>query len=245
LTSNPKVVCLCCTYGRVILLGEAIKCFIDQDYDNKELIVLNDQEGVELVLEDCPSNVTIFNHSKRFNSLGEKRNYIKTLSDADYYCIWDDDDLYMPYRISKSVKNMDNCDIVKANKAIITTHNASPQIAQNLFHSQACVTKEYMDRCKYPKKSVGEDIDFENGANVKSIDVLPFYVYRWGLNIHHLSGIADDKKSWERSLTYYENKSGVTIIKPEFTEDHWGKIGKFLKNKDWEEKMKKALDKDS
>ena len=31
--SNPLVSCLCCTYGRPTLLGEAVKCFLDQDYD--------------------------------------------------------------------------------------------------------------------------------------------------------------------------------------------------------------------
>ena len=41
--SLPFVSCLCCTYGRPILLGEAVKCFLDQDYPNKELIIINDQ----------------------------------------------------------------------------------------------------------------------------------------------------------------------------------------------------------
>ena len=107
----PLVSCLTVTYGRPLLLGEAVKCFIDQDYENKELIILNDQEGVTLKIEDCPNNIKIYNHPTRFNSLGEKRNYIKTLSDADYYCIWDDDDLFTPYRISESINLINNIDI--------------------------------------------------------------------------------------------------------------------------------------
>ena len=33
---KPLASCLCCTYGRPILLGEAVKCFLDQDYENIE-----------------------------------------------------------------------------------------------------------------------------------------------------------------------------------------------------------------
>jgi len=53
--SNPLVSCLCCTYNRKEPLEEAIQCFVDQDYKNKELIILNDQEGITLKL-DNPSD---------------------------------------------------------------------------------------------------------------------------------------------------------------------------------------------
>lgn len=183
--SNPKVSCLCPTYGRPRLLGEAIRCFLDQDYPNKEMIVLNDQEGVSLILPSCPDNVKIINYPTRFRSLGEKRNYLKSLGTGDLFCIWDDDDLYTPFRISDSVKLMRECsgyDIIKAQDAYMSTDDQGYMIANNLFHSQACITKEYMDETMYPNISVGEDSVFERGANIYSANLFPmfWYIYRWG-----------------------------------------------------------------
>jgi len=230
--SNPLVSCLCCTYARPQLLGECIKCFIDQDYDNKELIVLNDQEGVTLFMDNCPSNIKIINHPKRFDSLGQKRNYLKGLAKGDYCCIWDDDDLYFFHRISKSVELMQThpCDIIKAKYAIMSVNNSNYTIASNLFHSQACITRKFMDSKQYRDESVGEDIHFEEGAKIESINVMPFYIYRWGLSVHHLSGISNDKKSWERSLTFepYTKIKGKILIEPKFQNDYWKTVNALL-----------------
>jgi glycosyltransferase involved in cell wall biosynthesis len=40
--SVPRVSCLCPTFGRSAVLGEAIDCFLRQDYPNKELLICND-----------------------------------------------------------------------------------------------------------------------------------------------------------------------------------------------------------
>jgi len=233
--NEPLAVCLCCTYGRPTELGEAVKCFLDQDYENKHLIISNDQEGVILKMEDLPQNITIVNHPKRFSSLGEKRNAIKCQMEADYYFVWDDDDLYTPWRISKSIdifESRDHLDILKASHAFMSTHNTSYKIVQNLFHSQACISKEFMDKNDYPEKSVGEDMDFERKARIQSMNDMPllWYVYRWGMDVHHLSGIANEKESWERSLLFepYNQVQGEVIIKPEFQRDYWTDIEKTL-----------------
>ena len=231
--SESLVSCLTCTFGRPKLLGEAVKCFIDQDYSNKELIVLNDQVGVELYIENCPDNIRIYNHPYRFNSLGEKRNYIKTLGNGEYFCIWDDDDLYDSVRITESIKMMHkgDYDIVKAKCALMSVNNSNYVIANNLFHSQSCITKKYMDKTNYPNKSVGEDIDFEKDAKIYSGEIKPFLIYRWGLNIHHLSGIPDEKKSWEKSLHFpsYQQLKGRILINPVFKKNYWKDVENALK----------------
>ena len=233
---QPLAVCLCCTYGRPVLLGEAVKCFLDQDYPNKHLIISNDQEGVILKLEEDHPDITIINYPERFNSLGEKRNAMKDQMDGDYFFIWDDDDLYTPWRISKSIevmKEIQNVDIIKVATAFMSTNNMYYKQVHNLFHSQACITKEYMSKTDYPEISVGEDMSFEKKARIHSIHTMPllWYVYRWGMNIHHLSGVTDEKESWERSLNFepYNELKGEVIIKPEFKMDYWGEIEKILR----------------
>jgi len=231
-------------------LGEAVKCFIDQNYSNKELIIVNDQEGVTLKLDSERDNIRIENVSERFGSLGEKRNYAMSLAQGDYVCVWDDDDLYTPWRIEDSVFKIETnaqYDIVKARMAFMSIHNSDYKIVSNLFHSQAIISRKYIDSNSYAKKSVGEDVDYERNARVGSFPVDPFYwyVYRWGLNIHHLSGIADEKKSWEKSLEFepYTQLNGEIEIKPEFLEDHWGNVISLFEEKKpeyalaWEKKL--------
>ena len=242
MNKTPLVSCLCVTYGRPKLLEEAVQCFLEQRYDNKELIILNDQVGVELVLDYDYNNIEIINHPTRFNSLGEKRNYIRKFANGDYFCIWDDDDLYFPYRISESVKFMEenkDIDIVKPTYALMSTNNTNYSIVKNLFHSQACVRGSCMLNKDYPLISVGEDAKFEEGLKLQSIDIRPgfWYVYRWGncgINggIHHLSGIANEKESWEKSLNFipYKGLQGKIIIRPSMHHDYWSEISKKFNN---------------
>jgi len=247
---EPLVSCVCCTYGRSTLLGEAAKCFIDQTYDNKELIIVNDQEGVILKMDSERDNIRIENVPERFGSLGEKRNYAMSLAQGDYICIWDDDDLFTPWRIKDSVdiaQNKSQYDIIKGQMALMSINNGNYKIVSNLFHSQAIITRKYVDDNLYSVKSVGEDVDYERNARVGSfaLDPFYFYIYRWGLNIHHLSGIADDKASWEKSLTFeaYQGMTGEIEIKPEFQQDHWENVIKMFEEKkpEYAQKWKRRL----
>jgi len=251
--SNPLVSCLCCTYNRKEPLEEAIQCFVDQDYKNKELIILNDQEGITLKLDNPCNNIKIINYPTRFNSLGEKRNHLNSLATGEYICVWDDDDLYIPFRISQSIqgfKNKSDIDIVKQKYALMSVNNCNYKLVRNLFHSQACITKEYINKTQYIHKSVGEDIEFEKNARIHSIDIRPFvaYIYRWGgKNIHHLSGIADEKRSWiigkEKALKECSGKKEI-IIKPQFYNNYWKDIEQFWfgVNKEYAKMWKNQID---
>jgi glycosyltransferase involved in cell wall biosynthesis len=69
----PLVSCICPTYNRPPhhqhLLEEAIESFLRQDYANKELIVLNDCPGQELLC-DAPG-VRVVNAAERFPSISD------------------------------------------------------------------------------------------------------------------------------------------------------------------------------
>ena len=103
---QPAVSCICPTYGRPALLEEAIYCFLQQDYPGpKELIVLNDYAG-QTLLFDHPE-VRMINLPTRFRTVGEKRNAAVALAAHDLLFVWDDDDIYLPHRLSFSVANFD------------------------------------------------------------------------------------------------------------------------------------------
>lgn len=75
---------------------------------------------------------------------------------------------------------------------------------------------------------------------------LLWYVYRWGLGIHHLSGISNEQYSWEKSLDFepYTNISGNIQIEPKFQHDYLNDIENFIKSKSkldikcWRNKIK-------
>ncbi len=103
-TSMPLISCVMPTYGRPDYLGEAVEMFVAQDYPRKELIILN----------DCPDqrfhselpNVRVINRKTRCPTLGEKRNEAIELARGEVIAVWDDDDIYLPWRLSYSLAQM-------------------------------------------------------------------------------------------------------------------------------------------
>ncbi|MBW3542986.1 MAG: glycosyltransferase family 2 protein [Planctomycetes bacterium] len=200
----PPVSCLCLTYGRPQVLEEAVQSFLLQDYSGpKELVVLNDFAEQTLVF-DHPQ-VRVVNVPARFNSVGEKRNACAALASYDLLCVWDDDDLYLPHRLSFSVRMLDEArGFFKPSKAFVLSHGRLSGPTGNLFHSGSCFTRELFNRAHgYPHIGSGQDLELElaferligPGKNYDAIrphDI--YYIYRWGgTGSYHLSGFGRDR----------------------------------------------------
>src|SRR4051812_36406312 len=101
----PPVSAICLTYGRVSILEEAIHSFLLQDYHGpKELLVLNDLASQTLRFEH--PDVRVINLPLRFRTVGEKMNAAAALCSHDILFVWDDDDIYLPNRISFSIQKL-------------------------------------------------------------------------------------------------------------------------------------------
>lgn len=203
--TQPPVSCFCLTYGRPRLLEEAIHSFLRQDYAGpKELVVLNDYADQTLEL-DHPE-VQVINLPKRFRTLGEKMNAAVALASHDLLFTWDDDDVYLPHRLSFSVAAFDpGKGFFKAASAWLWSHdNLSGPVAQSRFHAACCWSRSLFDAIGgYAADGSGTDAIFENqlaarfpGAT-ESFAVTPeetYYVYRWGgTGSYHLSGFGGAK----------------------------------------------------
>ncbi len=99
--SGPLVSCIMPTYGRRDYVSQSVRMFLAQDYPYKELLILNDCPGQTLHC-DAPG-VRVFNTASRFPSLGEKRNALIEQAHGEFIAVWDDDDIYLPWRLSFSV----------------------------------------------------------------------------------------------------------------------------------------------
>lgn len=105
---TPLVSCVMPTFGRPELVPESVAMFLAQDYLNKELIVLNDCPGQEYVM-DLPG-VRVINAPCRYESLGAKRNAAIEIARGSIIAVWDDDDVYLPWRLSYCVARMQALD---------------------------------------------------------------------------------------------------------------------------------------
>src|SRR5438105_148799 len=141
MNEKESVSAMCLTYGRPELLEEAIECFLIQDYGgDKELIILNDLP--EQILEFDHPQVRTINVPKRFRTLGEKRNAAAALASHDVLFVWDDDDIYLPHRLSYSIKMLEReRGFFKPSKALVLNSGVLSGPKSNLFHSGSCWTR--------------------------------------------------------------------------------------------------------
>jgi cellulose synthase/poly-beta-1,6-N-acetylglucosamine synthase-like glycosyltransferase len=195
----PPVSCFCLTYGRPGLLEEAIHSFLQQDYDGpKEMIVLNDY--ADQILELDHPQVKVINLPKRFRTVGEKMNAAAALASHDLLFVWDDDDVYLPHRLSFSVTNFDpGKGFFKAHQAWFWNDGEISGPGENLFHAGSCWSRSRFDAIGgYPAEGTGYDLLFERqlksrfpGSTAPHF-VEPeeiYYVYRWGgTGSYHMSG---------------------------------------------------------
>ncbi len=195
-----SVSCLCLTYGRPHLLEEAIESFLRQTWEGKkELIVLNDHPDQTLSL-DHPE-ITVVNVPRRLRSLGEKRNLSVSLAQYDNLFVWDDDDIYLPWRIEETMKTLPKKHFFKCPRAwLMNDGKIAAEPSFNLFHGGSAYTRWLWEQVRgYKAMNGGEDAEIE--ARFQEIGKnkqhwphteLPnnklYYIYRWSHGSYHTTG---------------------------------------------------------
>jgi glycosyltransferase involved in cell wall biosynthesis len=196
--SLPAVSCFCLTYGRPGVLEEAVYSFLQQDYaGTKEMIVLNDYAD-QILTFDHPE-VQVINVPRRFRTLGEKMNAAVALTSHDLLFTWDDDDVYLPHRLSFSVANFEpRKGFYKADTAWFWNDEQLSGPSRSRFHAASCWSRHLFDAVRgYAADGSGTDWIFEEqlaarfpGSITRSA-VEPeeiYYIYRWsGTGSYHLS----------------------------------------------------------
>ena len=93
------------TYNRARFVRQAIHYFQRQDYQNKELIVLDD--GSESVAHLMPEDPQIrYFRSERRATISEKLNLGCQLAQGEIFLNWDDDDWMADWRIKYQVETL-------------------------------------------------------------------------------------------------------------------------------------------
>lgn len=95
----PLISCIMPTYNRRYFVIHSLNLFLQQNYPNKELIIIDDGKNpVEDIVKGI-ENVYYIRHTTR-NSIGVKRNLACSIARGDIVAHWDDDDWYSSNRLS-------------------------------------------------------------------------------------------------------------------------------------------------
>lgn len=225
---------LCITYGRYKLLEEAIESFLRQDYINKELIIVNDLAEQTLIF-DHPQ-VKIYNFKTRFPTIGDKRNESVKLSSGEILLSWDDDDIYLPWMISKLAKEFEldtRLGFVQPNKSWCL--NGDKLEYSKGWCAHTAFTKESFNAVGgYASINSGQDMNLINKLKkylglIRTKELMfsnedACYIFRWNNGNYHLSGFGRDRPNRESGFNQIEKSIKSKPIEPLIKlNPHWNK----------------------
>lgn len=107
---------LCCTHGRYRCLQRALRCFLDQEFDEVHAMFICNT-GAPLKLPDdfvLPDNKKIYIDNAgmmKFSSVGEKYNHalkmmMRVFTDTTWVFSEDDDDIFLPNHLKEGRKGI-------------------------------------------------------------------------------------------------------------------------------------------
>jgi len=189
-----KIAAVCCTYLRPKTLGQLIHCFLEQDYPDRELIILDDAGQYDNQQGDHWRLISI---DRRFPTLGEKRNAAAALAadDVEALAVWDDDDLYLPWALRASAAALTDAAWSRPSLVLYQQKDGSLRRHQTggLYHGGWAYRRAaFAHLGGYPPQCNGEDRGLARRlqrAGIAAADpcargFAPFYVYCWDRGWH-------------------------------------------------------------
>lgn len=198
----PKITACCCTYRRPELLARLIHSFEQQDYPNREMVILDDSGELE---ETTGDRWRIISTPIRFPTLGAKRNRLAAIvaDQTDAIVPWDDDDIAAPWAMSAIAQGLYRADLVRPSEVLIAGHGGRMERHQTFWRA------DKLDKAFHPAwgftvgaflKAGGYPADVSHGedlclarrfreAGVSECDPIalghdPYYVYAPWKNEH-------------------------------------------------------------
>lgn len=166
---RPLVTCLMPTADRRAFVPRAVDCFLGQDYEPRELLVLDD--GVDRIGDLLPDDPRIrYVELPERLVLGAKRNRGCELAAGDLIAHWDDDDWHAPARLSYQVAELErsSADLCGPGKLLYAAPRerlawlyAYPQARRPWAAGNALLyRRSFWERNRFPEVAVGEDTRF-------------------------------------------------------------------------------------
>lgn len=247
MTDTPLISCICATYGRPSHLEEAIACFLNQTYPNKELIILNSLPDQELRF-DHPQ-VKIINLSRRPATLGECRNMAIQQCSGEWLVTWDDDDIYLPNHLQNFAAALDSGDgWVRLTKQFYCEAWKIKKIVDGTFNVVAIAKRAWLAVGGYNSQNSGEDRQFcgkvtarFSGKEVHVQNDAISFLYGWDNEAYHISAKGDDQEGQKTGAQRVEEHvagqlgagmigKGVVQLRPALRHDYANMAKAFLRS---------------
>ncbi len=185
----PLVSCLMPTADRHSFVGQAIEYFQRQDYEHRELIIIDD--GVKAMSDMIPEDPRIrYVRLNRRHTIGAKHNIGCEMAHGEFIVHWDDDDWMADWRISYQIRSIepqpvdtlsglsrllfwDPC--AGGSWEYIYPPSERPWVAGGTF----CYRRGFWEQHRFPEMNEGGDTVFVWGLRNARIQAIPnadFYV---------------------------------------------------------------------
>lgn len=189
---QPLISCIMPTANRQKYVPLALKNFLNQDYINSELVIIDD--GKESIAPLLPKDSRIrYFYTEPLGTIGAKRNYACERANGDIIMHWDDDDFYAPDWISKqydylTTSGADICgvehihffspvtDTLWLGTALNRNNPSNP--SQWLSGATLAYRKSFWETNRFQDRQTGEDDNFisKPGAVVFAHDYIDGFV---------------------------------------------------------------------
>ena len=198
-TSYPLISCIMPTTGRAGFVAQSVEMFLEQDYPNKELLIVYNKD-TDVPKISFPPSVRLIRCSAKIT--GAKRNEACRQAYGAIITHWDDDDIFNTDRLMKQsapiregvadVSGLSNFMFYELGKGFAWL--AAPALFRSLFTFGVATGSIMFSRAvweqlaTYPNLNIGEDTGFmskimKKGAIVKAVDGIDIFVYvRHGAN---------------------------------------------------------------
>lgn len=186
MAERPPVACIMPTYNRREFVPQAVKYFREQDYRNRELIIVDDGgDPVAGLLPDDPQIKYI--RLERRITVGAKRNLAIEHSAADIILHWDDDDWQARHRIRYQVEHLlrEDAEVCGLNKLLFfDLRTRQCWLYEYLQRSKTwlaggalCYRKSFWQNNRFANVNIGEDTRFVWRNAIRNVCVLPDFTF--------------------------------------------------------------------
>ena len=169
------------TYNRRKFIPQAIRYFLRQEYENKELIIIDD--GTDAIEDLVPQNPHIIYYRLGTKiSLGAKLNMACAYAKGEIIANWDDDDWYAERRLSYQVDELIGQEKYICGLNRLLYYDLNQRYAYQyiypanekvwLLGSSLCYDKRYWAKNKYADIDVGMDALFVWGTSPARVAAL-------------------------------------------------------------------------
>lgn len=191
-----KVSCVMTTYRRFQCVERSIAMFLEQDYDNTELIIYNTDIENPLALDETfnglENKIKVINNNidfetkEYYNNTGSIRRDAKHFATGDLYITWDDDDIFFPWNIRQGVAGLveSKKSSWKPKFSFMKHRGHEPELAFNYMEASIVTKLEKINQYGFKNKTGPEHLgwfeELQKTHDMEESDfAIPAYCFYW------------------------------------------------------------------